>query len=67
VSEEQAPYFANVGEMIKYLRKRNQITIVELAKRMGVSQAYLAEIETGKVKPTKEQIETIRAFVEGSL
>jgi len=67
VSEEQAPYFANVGEMIKYLRKRNQITIVELAKRMGVSQAYLAELEIGKIKPTKEQIETIEAFVEGLL
>ncbi len=67
MSEEQAPYFANVGEMIKYLRKRNQITIVELAKRMGVSQAYLAELEIGKIKPTKEQIETIEAFVEGLL
>ncbi len=67
MSEEQAPYFANVGEMIKYLRKRNQITIVELAKRMGVSQAYLAEIEIGKIKPIKEQIETIRVFVDGSL
>jgi len=54
-------------DFIKQIRKSKQLTIVELAERMGVSQEYLAQVEMGKVEPTLEQIETIRDFVEGKL
>ncbi|MBU1863906.1 MAG: helix-turn-helix domain-containing protein [Candidatus Omnitrophica bacterium] len=52
---------------LKALRKRNKITIIELAKKMGVSQSYLVQVESGVHKLTEEQIETIMAFVEGKL
>jgi len=45
------------GEMIRDIRRTKRITVVELAKRMGVSQEYLAKIEMGEVEPTKEQVE----------
>jgi len=37
----------------------------ELAEKMGVSQAYLVQIETGQVQPTLEQIEVIQSFIKG--
>lgn len=52
---------------IKQIRKSKRLTLVALAKRMGVSQAYLAKVESGEQEPTAEQIETIRDFVEGTL
>lgn len=53
------------GELIKEIRKNKGITIVELAQRMGVSQAYIVRIERGEIKPTKEQLEVLHSFIEG--
>ncbi|MBU0477951.1 MAG: helix-turn-helix transcriptional regulator [Candidatus Omnitrophica bacterium] len=52
---------------LKQLRKSKKLTIIELAKKMGVSQKYIVRLEEGKIKPTKEQVETIKAFIEGKL
>ena len=54
-------------EDIKKIRKSKKLTLIELAKIMGVSQAYLTKIELGQTEPTLEQIETIKNFVEGKL
>ncbi|MFH0984277.1 MAG: helix-turn-helix transcriptional regulator [Candidatus Omnitrophota bacterium] len=62
--EDQAPYFATPGDMIRQIRKSKMVTIVELAERMGVSQDYIARLELGEVKPTKEQIEVIQTFLD---
>ena len=53
--------------IIRQLRKVNGITAIELAEKMGVSPAYIARLETGEVKPSKEQMETLRDFIEGKL
>lgn len=53
----------NYGELIKIIRKEKQITIVDLAKRMGVAQAYIVRIERNEIKPTQEQIEVIHSFL----
>ncbi len=57
----------NYGDLIKKIRKEKQITIVELARRMGVAQAYIARIERGEINPTQEQIEVIHSFLEEKL
>ena len=54
----------NYGGLIKKIRKEKQITIVELAKRMGVAQAYIVRIERNEIKPTQEQIEVIYSFLD---
>lgn len=55
----------NYGELIKEIRKEKGITIIELAAKMGVSQTYIARLEQGEIKPTKEQMEIIHDFIEG--
>ena len=67
MTEDFAPYFTNPAEMIKYLRKKQGMTVVELAQRMGVSQAYIVGIEQGKIKPVREQVDLILSFIDKKL
>jgi len=52
------------GDMIRHIRKSKRITIVELAEKMGVSQAYIFRLELGEIRPTLEQIEVIQTFLD---
>jgi len=36
------------GDMIRHIRKTKRVAIVELAERMGVSQAYISLLEMGE-------------------
>jgi len=54
---------AEIGERLRESRRAKRITIVELAAKIGVSQAYLVRVERGEIKPTNEQIETIMNFL----
>ena len=56
--------FATPGDMIRHIRKSKRVTIVELAEKMGVSQAYISRLELGEIKPTQEQIEVIQTFLD---
>ena len=38
------------GLVVMAVRKRHNLTQVELAQRLGVSQRYLSELETGRPK-----------------
>lgn len=64
MTENPAPYFTTPGDMIRHIRRAKRITIVELAGKMGVSQAYISRLELGEVKPTQEQIEVIQTFLD---
>ncbi|HRK61699.1 MAG TPA: helix-turn-helix transcriptional regulator [Candidatus Omnitrophota bacterium] len=57
----------NHGDQIKKIRKEKGVTLIELAARMGVSQAYLVRIERNEVQPTEEQVEVIHAFLDEKL
>ncbi len=50
-------------DIIKQTRKEKRITIVELAERMGVSQAYIAKLERGDIEPIGEQVELILSVI----
>lgn len=42
----------SVGERIKSLRRQLKMTQIEFAKRVGISQGTLSEIESGNAKPS---------------
>lgn len=46
---------ADLGLMIYGIRQRNGLSQRELAARLGVSQRYLSELETGKPKVLNHQ------------
>ena len=50
-----------IGSNIKYQRKMKNISQVELAKSLGVSQAMIAQYESGKRTP---KIETIKKIAD---
>jgi len=54
---------SHYADLINRIRKERGITIVELAEKMGVSQAYIAKIERGEIEPTQEQVEVIKSFL----
>ncbi|WLD91514.1 helix-turn-helix domain-containing protein [Alkalihalobacillus sp. AL-G] len=39
----------NLGDMIRQLRMQQRLSIIELAKRTHVSEAYILNIESGKI------------------
>ena len=49
-----------IGEVIKKIRTKKEISARELARRSGVSQGYLSQLETGKNNnPTNEVLKKI--------
>ena len=44
---------------LRILRKRNRITIPDMAKRIGISKAYLSLIENNRKSPNIKVIEDI--------
>ena len=56
---------ARFGVNVKLLRRKRCITQVELAKRCGLHQNYISEIEHGKRNVTLRVIETIAKALEG--
>src|SRR3989338_2792576 len=51
------------GEYLKLLRKKARLSQTELAKKIGISQAHIAKIETGKVNPTLHTVKKILAAI----
>lgn len=54
-------------EQLRQIRKQKRITIIELAAKMGVSQAYISRLELGQVRPIPEQLEVIKEFIAGRM
>ena len=46
---------SDLGLMVYGIRQRSGLSQRELASRLGVSQRYLSELETGKPKVLNEQ------------
>ncbi|MFR9711466.1 helix-turn-helix domain-containing protein [Paenibacillus sp. MB22_1] len=42
-------HLTSVGERIKSIRRQHQLTQIEFAKSLEISQSTLSEIESGKV------------------
>ena len=48
-----------IGEKIKDLRKLNNLTQVELAKKSNISRSYLADIEKDRYNASLETLKSI--------
>ena len=58
---------SDIGHAIKTIRKHRKLTQCDLAKRVGVTQAYLSQIEYGKKKPSLDVLETIAEKLQAPL
>jgi DNA-binding XRE family transcriptional regulator len=65
--EEYQHLLDSLATNIKYLRKRNDITMEELAERSGLSIHGLKSIEAGKVEPNLYDLYCIAKGLETSL
>lgn len=52
---------ANISDMLRYLRKREGLSQVELAKRTGISRSRINNYENGIREP---DLETMEAFAD---
>lgn len=56
----------SLGYRIKYLREKYNISQIEFAKKIGVSNAVLSRYESGDRKPDYETLQVIADFFEVS-
>lgn len=47
---------SDLGLMVMAVRKRHGLSQVELSERLGITQRYLSELETGKPKILNEKL-----------
>ena len=56
----------NIGEQIKYMRKRRHITQEQLAQATGIHPVTIRKYEINKLQPKKEQIDKIASALSVS-
>lgn len=59
-------YLESLGYRIKYLRERNNISQIEFAKKIGVSNTVLSRYESGDRKPDYDTLQLIADFFDVS-
>ena len=52
----------NIGEKLRSLRQKNNLTQKELAERTGINQADISKLENGTANPS---IRTLRRLADG--
>ena len=57
-------YIGSIGKAIQVLRKKCEVTQLDLAKKIGVSQSYLSLIEKDQREPGLELIKNIANALE---
>ena len=50
MTKDEKTFYRQLGERVAALRKQNQITQVQMARELGVSQQQIASYEAGRVK-----------------
>jgi len=50
MTKDEKVFYRQLGERVAQLRKQNQITQVQMARALGVSQQQIASYEAGRVK-----------------
>ena len=57
----------DLGTKIKILRKRRDLTQIELAEQLGISRATVSNYETGRRAPHIHELRRISEWLGGSL
>ena len=50
---------SKIGQRIKVQRQSNNLTLKQLAEKVGCTDAYLSQIENGKVSPSISSLKKI--------
>lgn len=53
-----------LGEKIRKMRKKRNLSVIELSEKCGVNRAVLYRIEAGEASPRLSQLEKIAAGFE---
>ena len=53
---------ATIGEQLRTLRENANLSLREVASRIGIDTSLLGKIERNERQPTKEQIKQVAAF-----
>lgn len=56
-------YIMNISSQIKNLRKKNNLTQIEFAKRAGVGLRFLRELERGKITVRTDKLMQVLDFL----
>ena len=54
----------NIGQTIGKLRKEKELNQIDFAKKIGISQTSLSQIESGKKSPSKTTLKSICKALE---
>ena len=54
----------DIGSNIRAIRKRKNITIVQICEETGLSQGFLSQVETNKTSPSIATLENIAAALK---
>jgi transcriptional regulator with XRE-family HTH domain len=55
-----------LGERIRELREKRDLSVRELAKKIGVSAPFLSDVELGRRHPSDDVLKSIAAILETS-
>jgi transcriptional regulator with XRE-family HTH domain len=56
-----------VGARLRHLRRRRQLTLVEVADRAGISPQYLSELERGRKDPSSEVLAAVTVALDSTV
>lgn len=56
---------SDTGARMRRLRLQKQLTMMEVAERMGISQGHLSLMEQGKRRWSSEMVDSFRRAMEG--
>jgi transcriptional regulator with XRE-family HTH domain len=56
-----------VGARLRHLRRRRELTLVEVADRAGISPQYLSELERGRKDPSSEVLAAVTVALGSSV
>ncbi|MCK5655085.1 MAG: helix-turn-helix transcriptional regulator [Candidatus Aureabacteria bacterium] len=63
MGQDNLQYMMNISLQIKSLRKKNGLTQVEFAKRVGVGLRFLRELERGKITVRMDKLTQVLDFL----
>lgn len=52
-------YFMNIGDRVKYIRKKNKLNQSQFASILGISQTHISKIESNKDAPSDKVLQAI--------
>lgn len=56
--------YSSLGDYVRNLRDKNNMTQTELAERVGTSQSYIADIEKNKVTPRPAMLDKVSKILD---